>query len=134
MNASRWTWLGLSLALLAAGTSCGDAPAGPGAGTVTVSLVTPNTDDGAVLLAVFGPAPADIRPSSTGQRLYAFTASPTEVRVLVVGDLEAGPLLTFAVSDPGRIREYHGSVVEAASRSDAVRTTLAAYDVTFAPR
>jgi hypothetical protein len=133
MRTIRWTGIGLSLALLAASASCGDSTApAPVAGDLTVSLVTPHADDGVVLLALFGPEFTDIQPASSAYRVYSLTASPTEVRVLVVGDLTAGPILTLRVNDPGRIGEYSGVVKQAASRSDEVRTVSTDYDLTFA--
>ena len=135
MRTIRWTPIGLSLAIVAASVSCGDSTApAPAAGNVTVSLVTPHADDGVVRLTLFGPEFTDIQPASSAYRVYAFTASPTEVHVLVVGDLTAGAILTLRVNDPGKIGEYHGSVKEAASRSDEVHPVSTDYDLTFAAR
>ena len=134
MNILRWMRRGLTIAVLALAAACGDAATGVKAGNVTVSLVTPNADDGAVLVAVFGPAPAAIQAASAAYRVYSFTASPNEVRVLVAGDLSAGALLTLSVDDPGRIAEYHGTVVEVASRTDEIRPSLLEYELTFAAR
>ena len=134
MRTKRWIGLGLSLGLLGTGLACGDNPIAPQGGNVTVSLTTPNPDDGAVLVALFGPGFSSIQPASTSYRVYSLSASPTEVRILVVGDLSAGALLTLKVNDPSRIGEYHGTVVQAASRSDELRTVSTDYDVTFAAR
>lgn len=134
MKGIRWTALGLSLVLLAAGTSCGNNSIAPTEQNLTVSLVTPNGNDGAVLVALFGPAPGDIQTANAAYHVYSLTASPTEVRVLVVGDLVAGPLITLRVDDVSKIGDYHGTVVEVASRSDEIRTTLLEYDLTFAAR
>ncbi|HMA40829.1 MAG TPA: hypothetical protein VKP10_12165 [Gemmatimonadales bacterium] len=136
MKTNRWIGLGLSLGLLSTGLACGDnaiAPK-PKAGSVTVSLTTPNADDGAVLVALFGPGFANVRPSSASYRLYSLTASPTEIRILVVGDLSTGALLSLDIDDPARIAEYHGTVIQAASRDDIVHTVSTDYDLTFAAR
>lgn len=134
MRTNRWIGLGLGLGLLVTALGCGGdnavAPRAPG--TMTVSLTTPNTDDGVVLLALFGPGFTNIQPASASYRLYSLTASPTEVRILVVGDLSTGALLTLDIGDPARIAEYHGSVIQAASRDDIVHTVSADYDLTFA--
>ena len=134
MRTVRWIGLGLSLGLLGTGLACGDNAVAPKAGDVTVSLTTPNADDGVVLVALFGPGFADIEPASASYRVYSLTASPTEVHILVVGDLAAGPVLRLNVNDPGKIGQYHGTVVQVASRNDEVRTVVPGYDVTFAPR
>ena len=136
MRTLRWTTAGIGLTLLAASLSCGEPSAGPGplTGNATVSLVTPNPDDGALLLVIFGPGAADIRPANASYRVFSLTASPEEARVLVVGDLVAGPLLTLSVGDVNRIGDYHATAVEVASRSDEIRPTLLDYDLTFAAR
>lgn len=54
--------------------------------------------------------------------------------MLVVGDLTAGPALTPNLDDPDRLAEYHGSVVEVATRNDEIRATLSEYDLTFVAR
>ena len=136
MRTNRWIGLGLSLGLLVTALSCGGdnavAPRAPG--TLTVSLTTPNTDDGAVLVALFGPGFTNIRPASASYRVYSLTASPTEIRILVVGDLSTGALLSLDVDDLARIAEYHGTVLQAASRDDIVHTVSTDYDLTFAAR
>ena len=136
MRTHRWIGLGLSLGLLVTALGCGDnavAPK-PKAGSVTVSLTTPNADDGAVLVALFGPGFTRIQPASTAYRVYSLTASPTEIRILVVGDLSTGALLSLDIDDPARIAEYHGTVIQAASRDDIVHTVSTDYDLTFAAR
>jgi hypothetical protein len=132
MRTMRWIGLGLSLGLLGTGLACGDNPIASKPASVTVSLTTPNPDDGVVLVALFGPGFTDPQPASAAYRLYSLTATPTEVHVLVVGDLSTGALLTLNVNDPSRIGDYHGTVIQAASRSDEVRTVSTDYDLTFA--
>lgn len=136
MRTNRWIGLGLSLGLLATALGCGgdNAVAPRVAGNMTVSLTTPNTDDGAVLVALFGPGFTNIQPASASYRVYSLTASPTEVRILVVGDLSTGALLSLDIGDAARIAEYHGTVIQAASRDDIVHTVSTDYDLTFAAR
>ncbi|HEY6060682.1 MAG TPA: hypothetical protein VIV10_08855 [Gemmatimonadales bacterium] len=134
MRTHRWIGLGLSLGLLGTGLACGDNAVAPKAGSVTVSLTTPNADDGAVLIALFGPGITNLQPASASYRVYSLTASPTEVHILIVGDLAAGALLTLNVSDQSRIGDYHGTVIQAASRDDIVHTVSTDYDLTFAAR
>jgi hypothetical protein len=132
MRTVRWIGLGLSLGLLGTGLACGDNAIAPKAGNVTVSLTTPNADDGVVLVALFGPGFTNLQPASASYRVYSLTASPTEMRVLVVGDLSTGALLTLDIDDPASIAEYHGTVIQAASRDDIVHTVSTDYDLTFA--
>jgi hypothetical protein len=132
MTPMRWTRIGLSLALLGVGLSCGGASMGPKAGTATVSLVTPNGDDGAVLVTLTGPGLANAQSASSSYHVYWRAVSPSEVRAIVVGDLTAGAVLTVSIDDVGKIGQYGGTVVEAASRSDVVRSSTAGYGVKFA--
>lgn len=135
MKTNRWTGIGLCLTLLAAGVSCGDPATAPTqTGNVMVSLATPDPDDGVVLVALFGPGFGSVYAANASYRVFTLAASPTEMRVLVVGDLAPGPLLSVNVDDPDRIGEYHGTVVQVAARSDELRTVLAEYQVTFAAR
>jgi len=134
MRTVRWIGLGLSLGLLGTGLACGDNPGAPKAGNVTVSLTTPNADDGVVLVALFGPGFTNLQPASASYRVYSLTASPTEIRILVVGDLSTGALLSLDIGDPARIAEYHGTVIQAASRDDVVHTVSTDYDLTFTAR
>jgi len=133
MRTQRWVGMGLGLALLGLGPGCGGSDStGPVAGTVTVSLVTPNADDGAVLVTLTGPNLATVQAASSAYRVYWRLVSAGEVRAIVVGNLTAGAVLTVNVDDVGKVGQYSGSVVEAASRSDVVRASVAGYGVTFA--
>jgi hypothetical protein len=132
MTKIRWTRIGLSLALLGAGLACGGGDStGPKAGTATVSLVTPNADDGAVLLTLTGPGLANVQSASSAYRVYFRVVSTGEVRAIVVGNIAAGAVLTMDVDDVGKIGQYGGTVVEAASRTDVVRGSTSGYGVTF---
>src|SRR3972149_3952994 len=67
---------------------------GPTAGEVTLSLKTPNADDGAVAFVVTIPAPNEITGASAacdGCDVFTTQVSATELRGIVTGDLSAGP-------------------------------------------
>jgi hypothetical protein len=133
MTTIRWTRIGLSLALLGAGLACGgNSSTGPVAGTVTVSLVTPNSDDGVVLVTLTGPSFTTAQSASSAYHVYWRLVSAGEVRAIVVGNVTAGAVLTVNVDDVGKVAQYSGTVVEAASRSDVVRPSVEGYGVTFA--
>jgi hypothetical protein len=132
MNALRWTGIGVSLAVLAGAACGGGNSTGPKAGTATVSLVTPNSDDGAVLLTLTGPGLANVKSASSSYHVDWRVVSPSEVRAIVVGNLSAGAVLTVDVDDVGKVGQYGGTVVEAASRLDVVRGSTSGYGVTFA--
>jgi len=123
----------LSLAALIGGLACGsDSGTNPGPGTATVSLTTPNADDGAVLVTLTGPGVSNPQPGSSAYRLYFRVVSADELRVMVVGDLSAGVLLTLGVGEVTSIGQYSGTFVEVASQTDVLRATLTGYSLTFA--
>ncbi len=133
MTSTRMFRTALSLAALVGGLACGsDKGTNPGPGIATVSLATPNADDGAVLVTLTGAGVSNPQPGSSGYRMYFRLVSADEVRVLLVGDLSAGILLSVSVGDINSIGNYAGTVVEVASRTDALRTSLAGYSLAFA--
>jgi hypothetical protein len=125
MRTVRWTRLGVTLVVLAAGVACGGGEStGPKAGTATVSLVTPNADDGVVLLTLTGSGLANVQSASSSYKVYWRVVSPSEVRAIVVGNLASGAVLTASMDDVGKIGQYAGTVAEAASRNDVVRGSV----------
>ncbi len=133
MNILRTLVIGLALVLVA--PACSNDQAGPTKqptpGTATVALVTPNADDGAVLLRLTGPGLSNPQPNQA-YLLYSRIVNSNELRVIVVSDLGATALITLHVDDRNRVSEYAGTVVDAASRSDQSRSSLAGYAVKIA--
>ena len=110
-------------------------PAAPVAvpGTLTARLVTPNTDDGAILVEISGPTPlTDLATTVQGAVLQSRTNGNT-VRVAVFGSLAAGPLVKFSVPDVNKAQQYSAQVAEVSDRANALRATLTAYQLTIAP-
>ncbi len=92
---------------------------GPAAGEVTLSLVTPNADDGAVSFVVMVAAPNEVTGASavcTGCDVFYTRVSGTELRGIVTGDLVAGPVVRLAVSDAGPNQAYRVDVLEVSNR------------------
>ncbi len=129
---------GFSAALLVAalaaaacgGDSTGTQAADPG--LVTVSLVTPNTDDGAVLLSLSGTSVSDLQSASGSYRVYWRLAAPGEVRAVVVGNIAAGPIFTATVPDRRALGQVTAAVAEVASRSDVLRASVSGYQLSIA--
>ncbi|MCH7874738.1 MAG: hypothetical protein IH965_05510 [Gemmatimonadetes bacterium] len=118
--------------LIGAGISCGDSTEPPVAGAVTVSLVTPNTDDGAVAVTITGPGLNALVSVTTSYEVFWRLVSETEVRALVFGNLTAGPLVTVNVSDLNQLASIAGAVTEVAQRNDELRSDLSGYAITVA--
>lgn len=116
--------MGLGL-LAGAGLALGSC-SGPVAGDLTVSLVTPNSDDGAVLVKVTASASNEVTAASaacSGCRIFLEKLSPTELRAVITGPVVAGPLLRVSVTDTRSPSGYTVQVQQVASRTYQVRST-----------
>jgi hypothetical protein len=108
-------------------------PAPPSPGSAVVSLATPNSDDGAVIVTLRGPSGAAIsalQVYGTGMQFYTRMASDSEARVIIVGNVSAGPLFTFKPAAGAAITAYSGAVTQVATRGDSLRASLSGYQVT----
>ena len=122
-----------SLAMWGA-TACGDDdPTGPGnggptAGTLTVTLVTPNADDGAILFTVNGP---DMTQIAAGDAALYFRHAQDGATVtgVVAGDVAGGALLTFRVPDIDAAGSYSAVIQQVADRDNELRGSLAGYSL-----
>jgi hypothetical protein len=113
-------------------TACEDAAEPPIPGSLLLSVTTPATDDGAIMVRVTGPGIMGVQPTSSGQEMFWRLAAEDEARAIVVGGVQTGPLLTIQVPDVNRFDEYTAEVGEVAAESDAIRTDLAGYSLSIA--
>jgi len=98
-------------------------------GTVTVSFHSPNSDDGAALFTVTGPGIRDAQAASSTYKVYWRVVSATEMRFLVVGNLNNGVVATMTIDDLSKVGQYEGSLLEVSSRTDAVRSSVSGYSI-----
>lgn len=124
--------IALATTLLLAVAACGESTTPPEPGVVSLSLVTPNTDDGAMAMVLTGPGVASFSSGSSAYAVYWRVVSATEARVIVVGDLSNGVLATAQVAEANRLSGYHVGILEVATRSDAVRASTAGYAINLA--
>jgi len=102
-------------------------------GTLTVRLVTPFTDDGAMLLDITGPAPVtDVAAAAQGVVAHA-RSSGNATRVAVFGSLGGGALVRFSVPDINAVQQYAVQVAEASDRASVLRSSVTGYQLTIAP-
>src|SRR5262245_47962004 len=128
MNVIRMLLAPVAVVALTVLAGCsGDSTPTPG--TVTVSLNSPNADDGAVLVTLTGPGIRDAVPANSAYKIYWRAVSATELRLLVVGNLSDGTLATVTVDDTRHVDQYQGTLLEAVSRTDAVRASLSGYSI-----
>jgi len=130
MNTIRGFMAAIAIVALAGLADCkGDASPTPG--TVTVSFHTPTTDDGAVLFMLTGPGVREAQAASSTYKVYWRVVSATEVRFLVVGNLTSGVVATVTIDDLSKVGQYAGSLLEVASRTDAVRSSVSGYSISI---
>ena len=130
MTRLRWTFPIAVLVLAACG---GDSPPPtpePVAGDLTVSLATPNTQDGALLLRIVGQLEVkDVKPVGN-YRVSFHTAGPI-TRVVITGDLAGGDILKISVPDVGKAASYTAYVEQAASRTTYALLETGGYTLTI---
>jgi len=108
-------------------------PAAAVPGTLSARLVTPNTDDGAILIEISGPAPlADLATPVQGAVVHSRTNGNT-TRIAVFGSLAAGALVRFSVPDVNAASQYTAQVTEVSDRANALRASVTGYQVSIAP-
>jgi hypothetical protein len=130
----------LAVAVLLAATttlSCGSdttrPPPTPVPGRLTVSLITPAPDDGAVILRLQGPSISDVT-GRAGLQVYWRSISDGEATAIVVSDVIANgtTMLTFAVPDVRDAAAYSVSVLDAASTANEPRASVNGYGASVA--
>lgn len=118
--------------LLTLAAACGEATTPSATAelqTLRLDLQTPHLDDGAVVLTVVGPDLSDPQPASPAYLLYSADAGVNRARIIVVGNLKAGPLMTFAIGPDHQLADYSASVEQVAARTDTLRATLSEYQL-----
>jgi len=129
MRKQRWMMVTAVALVLAVGVACDDDAAfGPEAtaGTMIVSLATPNLDDGAVMFTVSGgeidsPALLDV------DHVLYFVEGTNSITAIIVGDIEAGELLEFDVPDIEVT--YTATITQVADRLNDLRELLTGYSM-----
>ena len=114
----------LLAALLTA--ACGSDGSGPVAGTLQVTLTSPNTDDGAVMFQVNGEVDSATAPA--GLTLYQSLPSATVLRGIVTGPITSGSnILTLHVPDVGKASAYTAQVLQASAGGTYVQRAPGGY-------
>ena len=96
---------------------------GPVAGSLTVTLTTPNSgNDGAILLSVSGPASLTGASAASGLRLFAPATLGSVNRFVLTGTLNAGAILTLQVPDVNQVGSYTATVQQVAAPNYQLRS------------
>ncbi len=105
----------------------------PVAGTRTLTLTTPHSDDGAFLLRLDGPnlePVASAAPAYCCRFLETFSQSGDEVTAVFVGDVGPVALITFRVPDASPAGTYEATRLALADRANVLRGSLAGQELT----
>lgn len=132
MELRRIAYLGVVGLLAVGGGACEhpeSPPLQPPLTAVQLELQTPRTDDGAVVLTVQGPDVTHLQPASQAYLVYSRPTSTGTVRVILVGDLKAGPLATLSVGPGHQLSDYSVTVDQVAARTDSLWADLSGYQV-----
>lgn len=120
----------LAIAAAAMVSGCGgDGGVEPvsGPGLLTLTLRAPATPaTGAVRLRLSGAGISSVAAAFPGYTVFSHNVSATEIQVVVLGTLAAGPLITADVSSASG--SFTADVIEAATTADAAVDALTGYD------
>ncbi len=98
-------------------------------GFVTVTLATPNSNDGALLLTLSG-GTMDSVQASAGTIFFAPTGTNT-FRVMVAGTIADGPVVRFWMPDRRNVAQYLATLEQAAVRSTFVQQDISGYSLSI---
>ena len=108
----------------ASGTTGPTPPAGPTSGWLTLQLITPRGDDGAVQFLVTGPGFDSVRVITYNGSAMV---SGNNVNVVVTGAVSGGTVAQVHVADLSLAGQYQAQVVAAAARSTYALQDLTGY-------
>lgn len=117
--------------------ACGNAgaisaPEDAEPGVLTVTLVTPNGDDRAVLVSVTGPGEiAEVSAALPGEYTVHARKNGPSVRAAVFGSISSGPVLRLSVPDVNRLSSYTATIEEVVDPSSNVRPSKSGYTLTI---
>jgi hypothetical protein len=118
--------------VLCAAVGCGETsplPAPPTPTALRLELQTPRSDDGALVLTVRGPQLSSLLAASPAYLLYSRPTAADQVRIVVIGDLKGGSLVTMSMAPGHQLSEFSVTIDQIASRSDELRADLSGYQV-----
>ena len=104
---------------------------GPVAGTLKVSLASPNNGvDGAVLLVLSAPVPPVSVSAGSGLTLWGGPVTTANATLVLTGSVTTGTILTLQVDDINKVRQYTVTLQQVAQTSGYQLESLTGYSVT----
>lgn len=137
---NRFTRGLLVAALIAA---CTDSPLPPSvippepaaATSLTLSLQSPGSDDGGILLELKGPALGAVTPADPTWAFSSEMVSDSVLRVAIVGIVSnAAPLVSVQLTDPRSPNAYRATILEVTDRAGQLPESLASYRIEITGR
>lgn len=104
---------------------------GPSGAVLSVSLSSPNTDDGAVLLTISG-GPVD-SVEAVGYPVYTARSGSETLRLIVTGPIGSGPIARIHVPDNRQVFSYSVKLVQVAARATYTQRDPASYGASLLP-
>ena len=126
-NTRHLAVLGVVAAFLLAGCSNNT---GPVAGALNVSISSPQQDDGALMLSVYG-GPVD-SVESVGFPVYSIR-SPDSVKFIVTGSLGSGTVARIHIPDGRQASRYSAKVGQVAAQVSYAPRDPATYSIILLP-
>jgi hypothetical protein len=122
--------LALGAGLVVAGCSGGGGGGtGPTAGTLYVTYTTPNSDDGALLVKVIGPAVTSVAIDTSLKGYSRISTNGDTAMIVVAGTVHSGIVARLSVPDTRAFASYGASVLQVAQASTYAQRGLSGYSV-----
>jgi hypothetical protein len=132
MRRTAWVIVAIGVALVAGCTSGGNDSSTPVPGTLTLTMSTGNTGDGALQIEVAG-APIDTIEARAGYAGYSYRTAANGFRIIVAGDIVPGPVATIHVPDIHKAASYLATVQKGTDGSTYAIRSGGGYLITVAP-
>lgn len=96
--------------------ACGGDGTGPVAGSLKVSLTSPNSgQDGAAIVVLTGPSAPSAVVAGSGLTLWGGPVTALPAKLIVTGTLTTGTILTLQVDDIDKVSQYSATVQQVAA-------------------
>ena len=132
MRPSPWLTAALGVALVAGCSSGSNQPSVPTPGTLTLTMATGNSNDGAIQIQVSG-GTVDTIEVQAGYAGFAYRTAPNAVRLIVAGNLVSGPVATIHVPDIHKASSYVATAQMGTDKSTYALRSGGGYSITVAP-